>query len=97
MEEALYSIEYFRQLKDVEARFSTNNAALDKAYATILHVRDLAWNILGHKLHDRMDEYYAALLYHALNTLRFYDLSAVQREHALLCASLLTDKLHLSV
>ncbi|GHO82194.1 response regulator [Dictyobacter formicarum] len=97
MEEALCSIEYFQQLKDLESRFSTNNAALDKAYATVLHVRDLAWNILGHKPYDHMNEYYAALLYHALNTLRFYDLSVVQREHALLCASLLADKLRLSV
>ncbi|WP_338254142.1 phosphotransferase [Dictyobacter halimunensis] len=97
MEEALCSIESFQQLKDLQARLSTNSTALGKAYATVLHIRDLAWNVLGHKPQERMDEYYTALFYHALNTVRFYDLSQVQREHALLSASLLADKLRLSV
>jgi hypothetical protein len=43
-----------------------------------------------------MSEYDIALLYNALNTVQFSSLSQTQREHALLCASLLVDKLGLT-
>ena len=44
---------------------------------------------------DDISEYYIALLYIALNTLCYSSLPPVQREHALLSASLLADHLAL--
>ena len=40
-----------------------------------------------------MSEYHIAALYQSLNMIRFYGLPMAQREHALLSASLLVDRL----
>jgi len=56
---------------------------------------DMARKLVEANPVDDISEYYIALLYNALNTLRFSSLSPVQREHALLCASLLADRLGL--
>ena len=98
MEQALCSITRFSQLDQLEASFSTANEALARAFAVAVHLRKLAWNLLrrGTNTHEEMEEYFIALLYYALNMLRFTELSITQREHALLCASLLADTLHLN-
>lgn len=95
MEEALCSIDRFTQVEQLENSFTTGNKELAKVYATVIHLRKLAGDLLRRRTHEDMDEYYVALLYNALNTLHFYDLSATQREHALLCASLIAEKLKL--
>ena len=95
MEEALCSIDRFSQVDQLEKNFAPVNKELAKAYATVIHLRKLAGDLLRRSTHEDMAEYYVALLYNALNTVRFYDLSVTQREHALLCASLLADKLSL--
>ncbi len=94
MEEALCKAETFSQVNLLSSRFLTENQALAKAYATVLHLRTLAGNILAYGQNDDISEYYIALFYNALNTLRFFSLEKVQLEHALLCASLLADKLN---
>jgi CheY-like chemotaxis protein len=91
MEETLLSISNYSQLESLMKRFSTTNKALAKAYASIVHLRMIARKITGPKFIDEMREYYIGLLYHAFNTLRFSSLSLQQREHALLCSSLLLD------
>jgi DNA-binding response OmpR family regulator len=96
MEEALCSIDRFSQLERLGTNFSTENEALAKTFATVVHLRKLAGMLLRRSSHEDMEEFYVALFFHALNTLRFDDLSLTQREHALLCASLLADKLHLN-
>lgn len=95
MEEALCSVDRFSQIDQLEKNFATENRELAKAYATVIHLRKLAGDLLRRSTHEDMGEYHVALLYHALNTVRFYNLSVTQREHALLCASLLADKLNL--
>lgn len=95
MEEALCSVDTFGQLDRLETAFPTSNSALAKTYATIVGIRLLASKLIPHHQEDSMSEYYTALLYHALNTSRFRSLSTGQREHALLSASLLVDKLGL--
>src|SRR5207253_8261049 len=95
MEEALYSIERFSQVDRLAAYFSTENPTLAKAYSTVVHLRTLARKMVAQNTGDDISEYYIALFYNALNTLRFYSLPAGQREHALLCASLLADRLGL--
>ncbi len=95
MEEALCSIERFSQVEQLLTRFSTENRALAKAYATVVHLRSLAGKLVAQNPSDDISEYYIALFYNAVNTLRFYALSSRQREHALLCASILADRLGL--
>jgi DNA-binding response OmpR family regulator len=94
MEEVLCRTEYFSQIKQLANGFTTDNRALAKAYAIVIHLRTLAGNLVAHNQHDDISEYYIALFYNALNTLRFSSLGTVQHEHALLCASLLADRLN---
>jgi DNA-binding response OmpR family regulator len=96
MEEALCSIEHFNQVEQLANRLSTGNQALAKAYATIVHLRTWARKLVEQNPSDDMSEYYIALLYNALSTIRFTSsLPTGQREHALLSASLLADQLEL--
>lgn len=93
MEEALCSIEHFSQVEQQENPFSKSNHALAKAYAIVMHLRKLAGILRRLTPNDDMSEYYVALLYYAVNTLRFSQLSVDQREHALLSACLLAARL----
>ncbi len=95
MEEALCRLERYSQIQQLELRFQTENHSLRKAYATALHLRMLARRLITQNPSDDMSEYSIALLYNAMNTIRFYGLPSLQREHALLCASLLVDLLRL--
>ena len=92
MEEALSSAESFSQVEQLLTNFSTENQALNKAFATVVHLRTLARNLVAKNSGEGIREYYIALLYTAMSTLQFFSLPLRQREHALLCASLLTDK-----
>lgn len=95
MEEALCRAERFSQLEQLLTQLPTQNRALTKAYSAVIHLRILARQLLAQNTGDDISEYYIALYYNALNTLRFYSLPSRQREHALLCASLLADRLGL--
>jgi thiamine kinase-like enzyme len=95
MEEALCSIERFSQVEQLPIRFTAENTALAKAYSTVVHLRNLASKLVAQNPSDDIGEYYIALFYNAINTIRFYSLPLGQREHALLCASLLADRLGL--
>ncbi len=93
LERVLCSIDRFSQLQELEDGFPTDNKALAKVYKVVLHLRKLARRLVGQNPDDDISELFIALLYQALNTLRFYDLPVKQREHALLSASLLVDRL----
>ncbi len=95
MEQVLMGANHFCQLDDLLTQFSSANQALRKAYSVVVHLRILAHRLVPQAANDSMRDYYIALLYHALNTTCSYSLSVGQREHALLCASLLVDKLNL--
>ncbi len=93
MEEALCSIDHFSRIEQLTNKLSTtNNLALAKAFDTVLHLRTIARKLIEQKGEDDMQEYYVALFYTTLNTLRFA-LKPIQFEHALLSASLLVDHL----
>ena len=96
MEEILCSIKHFSEVKRLPSKLATTNPALVKAYGAILHLYKKACKLVSQNPNDDVNEYYCALFYHALNTTRFATLSEGQREHALLCASLLADKLGMS-
>lgn len=95
LEEKLCSIERFSQVEQLTAPFPTDNQSLAKAYTAVVHLRILARKLVVQNPSDDMSEYYIALFYNALNMLRFTTLPLGQREHALLCASLLADRLGL--
>jgi RIO-like serine/threonine protein kinase len=96
MEEVLCSIDRFSQVKLLTEKFSTSNKTLEKAFMAVLHLRTLAQRLVEHNPADDINEYYIALLYNAMRTVKFNTLQPVQREHALLCASLLADRLGLN-
>jgi hypothetical protein len=93
MEEALCSIERFSEVDRLTAISPTGSPELLKAYAIVVHLRMLARKLVAQNPDDDMSDYYIALFYNALNTLRIYSLPTGQREHALLCSSLLADRL----
>jgi CheY-like chemotaxis protein len=95
MEEALLQCKRFSEVERLAGQFVTQNRALGKTFATVAHLRSLAHRLVGQNPADDISEYHIALLYYALNLLRFYWLPPLQREHALLSASLLTDRLGL--
>jgi len=62
---------------------------LDKAFATICKIRQLAYETVG----EHMTEYYIGLLFHALKILTILDLPRETREHALISAALICERL----
>lgn len=95
MEETLLSCKQFSQLDSLLTRFPTENAPLRKACTSVIHLRKIARQWFVHSTSKDMDEYYAALLYYAVNLIRFYSVPTTQREHAFLSASLIADHLKL--
>lgn len=96
MEETLCRAEQFDDLPLLADEFRTENQALAKNYATAIHLRTLAHKLLvGRNPNASLREYYVAVFYYTLNYVRYYDLPKIQREHALLSASLLAERLGL--
>jgi len=93
LEERLCRLRSFAAVEEEAGRPGDGDAPLDKAYATALHLRRVAHRLVSRIGGDDLGEYHVALFYYALNTIRFYSLPSVQRQHALLCASLLADSL----
>lgn len=72
------------------------NPAVAKALATCLLLRRLAGRIVANNPNADQREYLAGALYYALNLLtRFSSVRTLQREHALLSASLIAERLQL--
>jgi CheY-like chemotaxis protein len=93
MEEMLCSVEQFSQLDSITDKFQTNNQALLKAYMTAVHLRKTAHRLIIQNPSDDISEYYIALFYCAINSVRFLFIPSLQRQHALLCAGLLCERL----
>src|SRR5258706_4616405 len=95
MEQVLSQSTKFSELDRLATAFPPKNPALAKTFATVVHIRKLARQLIVQNPNDDMGEYYIALLYNGLNNIRFHSLKTVQREHALLSASLIAEKLGL--
>jgi thiamine kinase-like enzyme len=93
MEEILCSVDRFSQLESITDRFQTNNRAILKAYMTAVHLRKIAHKLVIQNPSDDISEYYIALFYCTINSIRFLFIPNLQRQHALLCASLLCERL----
>ncbi|MCG8353066.1 MAG: response regulator [Chloroflexales bacterium] len=95
MEEVLCKAERFSQIEQLPTELPNTNPSLANAYATTLSLRKIARRLVAQNTSDDISEYSIALFYYAVNTIRFYGLPVVQREHALLSASLLAERLGL--
>lgn len=93
MEEALLGAENFSQMSQLASGFKTENQSLAKAFEVAVHLRVLAHKLVAQHPGNDLDEYYIALLYYSMNAIRFYSWPSLQRQHALLSASLLADRL----
>jgi CheY-like chemotaxis protein len=93
MEVALCGLKHFNHVDQLPNLFTTSNPVLAKAFATVVHLRLLARSLVDQNPDSDICEYYVALFYNALNTLRYENLAVEQREHALLCASLLAERI----
>ncbi len=91
LEESLNKI-HLTNIAETPIEFETDNAALAKAFHVTLHLRALAAKLISPHRDTDMSEYQVALLYYAINTIRFYALDTVQRQHALVSSSLLADR-----
>lgn len=93
MEQVLCNCEVkdFKQVEQLINAFSTQNQALAKAFATVVHLRSLAGWMVDKNSKARMREYYVPSFYNALKSLSYSSLDETQREHALLSASLLAN------
>jgi CheY-like chemotaxis protein len=95
LEEWLCAIEGFGQLEHLPLSAPFESPALAKAGAVALYLRQVARRLVLPNPHSDLNEYHTAALYQTLNLIRFYSLPMQQREHALLSASLLVDRLGL--
>ncbi|HZI60274.1 MAG TPA: response regulator [Pyrinomonadaceae bacterium] len=95
LEEALFKARSFKDLESLRDSFDTQNPALAKAYATVLHLRTIAADMVSKNPSADFEEYYIGLFYYSLNALRFLSWRAVARQHCLLSACLIADKLGL--
>lgn len=91
LEDALTVREGFSDVNNLPPKLHTENAALAKAYETVLYLRQLAQQTVSINPGDDIKEYHVALYYYSLNGLRFYSWRQVQRQHALMSASILFD------
>jgi CheY-like chemotaxis protein/thiamine kinase-like enzyme len=91
LEDALTLAERFSEVGTLSRGLQSKNAALVKAYETVVFLRQLAYQVVESNPADDVKEYNVALYYYSLNALRFYSWSQVQRQHALLSASILYD------
>lgn len=91
LEEALTLSERFSEASQLSRRLQTENAALAKAYEVVVYLRQLAHQVVESNPADDVKEYNVALYYYSLNALRFYSWPQVQRQHALISASILYD------
>ena len=92
MEAVLNSISNFEELGNLKVGFSSKNDLVSKSFSTVLYLREMAGNI---KLlnDDNMASYYVGLFCNTLNFIRFPGYTKIQKEHALLSASLILDRL----
>ncbi|HXM71342.1 MAG TPA: response regulator [Thermoanaerobaculia bacterium] len=93
LEEDLLARKRLGEFDAQSGRLSTSNQALAKTHAAVVHLRRLAADQVRRNPGNDIGEYSIALLFYALRLIRFWDLPMVQREHAMLSAALLAERL----
>lgn len=77
--------------QDAPPDISFDNGRLDHAYQIVLALRRIASDLIN--LEGDMREYYQALFIHTLNIMRLRHISVEKKEHALLSAALICQRL----
>lgn len=95
LENALLTIDDFSNLSQIPTSLQASNPSVIKAFEVAFHLRKLARDIVAHHQSGDYTEYNTALYYQALHALTFKSLSPIQREHALLSACLLKERITL--
>jgi CheY-like chemotaxis protein len=94
LEQALMRAEKFETLPDLVNQCPIVDPVIDKAYQSIIYLRQLAYHLTKDNPDTDINEYYVALFYFAIRAIKFTDtMTSTQREHALLSASLLAKRL----
>lgn len=93
LEETLDSLNQYSDLPALEASFRTANPEIQKAFLVSMAIRKLAAGVAARGSRDDFREYHVASFFFSLNWLRFYDAPRLEREHAMLAASILAEKL----
>lgn len=84
LEKLLHEASSFKDLDALSSRLPSGDRTISKVFTAVLHIRKLAGRLSGLD----MSELYVSLVFSALKTLEIDALSQVQREHALLSASI---------
>ncbi len=92
LEEALGSANNYCDFTALEASFISANPMVEKAFHVSIAIRKLAADVATEGRPGDFREYHAASFFFALNWLRFYDAPRMEREHAILAASILAEK-----
>lgn len=90
LEKLLHEAKSFKDLDTLYSRVSSDERTLTKVAAAVLHLRKLAGRLAG----SDIDELYISLAFSSLKMLEVNALSRVQREHALLSASISAETLN---
>jgi len=93
LEEALLKLSGFPALGAIPSHDTLANPAVQKAFGACHYLRAIAGELLSNNPGATLKEFYVGSAYFALNYLRFYSMPALNREHALLSASLLVRHL----
>lgn len=96
LERAVLAARKIDSAGNVVGHLESENKALRKAFAASLRIRTLATKQVHQHTTADMKDYFIASFFYELNLIRFVDqLSAVQREHALVAAGLTAEHLKL--
>jgi CheY-like chemotaxis protein len=93
LEKKLCNLSLAKDLTQLKASYITSNPALNKAFQVSLYLRQLANQLSAPSPDGIAEEYFIGLFFTSLNIIRYYEISRVQREHAILMASLLAEAL----
>jgi len=92
LEDTLNQAVTYQDINNLPETMDTDNENLQKAYCICRKLRVLALD-QNRRPQEKMNDYYIALVYYALNFIRYFNRPKIQREHALLSAGLLVEKI----
>ncbi len=101
LDERLQLEQALLQLRRTDAKgvpvgqLQSDNPSLQQAFETSLHLRSIAAKHGHHRTSIDMPDYDVASMFYATNMIRFYHMATVQKEHGVLAAGLLAERLGL--
>jgi CheY-like chemotaxis protein len=93
LETALIAAKNIDSAQNLIGHLDSPNQALQKAFATSLHIRSLAAKVVHGRSMSALPDYFVASAFYGLTLVRFPQIPAVQREHGVLAAVLNAEAL----